>query len=97
MNPKGGSIEGLDAVTCLSDLTTLGSSPACAVSIITPPAVTTRLVQEAHAAGISRIWLQPGSESAEALTFGEEHDMVMVHDYCILVSGDQARSQASKI
>lgn len=97
VNPKGGSIEGLGAVTCLSNLTTPDILPVCAVSIITPPAVTTRLVQEAHAAGISRIWLQPGSESAEALKFGEEHDMIVVHNYCILVSGDHARVQASKI
>lgn len=96
VNPKGGSIEGLDAATCLSDLGTSETSPVCAVSIITPPAVTARLMQEAHAAGISRVWMQPGSESAEALKFGEEHDMIMVHNYCILVSGDHAR-QTSKI
>lgn len=97
VNPKGGSIEGLDAATCLSDLVTPATSPVCAVSIITPPEVTTRLMQEAHAAGMSRVWLQPGSESAEALKFGEEHDMIVVHNYCILVSGDDARSQTSKI
>ena len=97
VNPKGGTIEGVDAVTCLSEFTIPKDSTVLAVSIITPPAVTTRIVQEAHAAGISRIWMQPGSESAEALRFGEEHDMTVVHDYCILVSGDHARSQASKI
>lgn len=97
VNPKAGAIEGIDAVACLSDLTSPTSSSDLAVSIITPPAVTTKIVQEAHAAGISRIWMQPGSESAEAVKFGAEHDMTMVHDYCILVSGDHARSHGSKI
>ena len=96
VNPKAGNIEGSDAVASLSDLTST-NTPVLAVSIVTPPAVTSNIVQEAHAAGISRIWMQPGSESVEALQFGEEHDMTMVHNYCILVSGDHARSQNSKI
>ena len=97
VNPKAGNIEGIDAVASLSDLTSPTNTPVLAVSIITPPAVTSKIVQEAHAAGITRIWMQPGSESAEALKFGDEHGMTMVHNYCILVSGDHARSQGSKI
>jgi len=97
INPKGGSIEGVDAATRLSDMVTSETADACAVSIITPPAVTTNIVQEAYSAGITRIWMQPGSESAEAVSFGKEHNMTVVHDYCILVSGDQAMSQASKM
>lgn len=97
INPKGGSIEGVDAATCLSDMGTSETAGACAVSIITPPAVTTNIVQEAYSAGITRIWMQPGSESPEAVSFGKEHNMTVVHDYCILVSGDQAMSQASKM
>jgi hypothetical protein len=31
------------------------------------------------------------------VSFGKEHNMTVVHDYCILVSGDQAMSQASKM
>lgn len=75
VNPKAGTIEGIDALACLSDLNSSTSLPDLAVSIITPPAVTTKIVQEAHADGISRIWMQPGSESAEALKFGaDQHD-----------------------
>lgn len=97
VNPKAGIIEGIDAVASLSDLISATKTPVLAVSIITPPAVALNIVQEAHAAGITRIWMQPGSESADALKFGAEHDMIMVHNYCILVSGDHARSQGSKI
>jgi len=97
INPKAGIIEGVEAAAHLSDVVTPDTAAACAVSIITPPAITTNIIQEAHTAGITRIWMQPGSESAEAVDFGQKHDMTVVHDYCILVSGDQARSQASKI
>ncbi|DBB10414.1 TPA: hypothetical protein ACH3X3_001959 [Trebouxia sp. C0006] len=97
INPKGGSIEGVNAASRLSDMVTSETAGACAVSIITPPAVTTTIVQEAYSAGITRIWMQPGSESPEAVSFGKEHNMTVVHDYCILVSGDQAMSQASKM
>ena len=97
INPRSGIIEGLTAAARLSDMATHESAASYAVSVITPPAVTAKIVQEAHAIGISCIWMQPGSESAEAISFGEEHDMIVVHDYCILVSGDLARSQSSKI
>ena len=97
INPKSSVIEGLDVATCLSDVAKPNVAAAFAVSIITPPAVTTKIVQEAHALGISRVWMQPGSESEEAVQFGEDHDMIVVHNCCILVSGDSARSQACKI
>ena len=95
INPKGGSIEHVQVAANVSEFAAKGQ--ACAISIITPPAVTTGVIRDAHAAGIQHVWMQPGSESAEAVQYGQQHDMVVVHDYCILVSGVAARSQASKI
>lgn len=97
VNPKATTIEGLDAVKSLSEAVDAGVAESSAVSVITPPAVTTQIVQEAQSAGIRRIWMQPGSESSEAVAFGQEHNMMLVHNYCILVSGDQAMQQASKM
>jgi predicted CoA-binding protein len=37
------------------------------VSIITPPPVTERVVEDAHSAGITRLWMQPGAESPRAI------------------------------
>ena len=42
-----------------------------AVSIITPPAVTEKIVAQALALGIKNIWLQPGAESAAAIAAAE--------------------------
>ncbi|HTE20515.1 MAG TPA: CoA-binding protein [Armatimonadota bacterium] len=41
--------------------------PVEAVSIITPPAVTEGVVEEAIAAGVRRLWMQPGAESPRAV------------------------------
>src|SRR5687768_4366247 len=38
-----------------------------AVSIITPPAVTEKVMDEVIASGAKHVWLQPGAESAEAI------------------------------
>jgi len=40
------------------------------VSIITPPVVTERIVEQAIANGVKNIWMQPGAESAKAVQQG---------------------------
>lgn len=42
------------------------------LSIVTPPAVTRTVVQQAIAAGIRRLWMQPGAEDAEAVRLAKE-------------------------
>lgn len=82
VNPAGGEIEGL---TAYSDLKSL-PEPVHGVSIITPPAVTERIVADAHAAGIGHVWMQPGAESAAAVArAGTLGLSVIGGDACILV------------
>jgi len=63
VNPRDTSVEG---APCVKDLASL-PGPVHGLSIITPPPVTERLVEDAHAAGITRIWMQPGAESPRAI------------------------------
>jgi len=58
VNPRAPEVEG---VLCVPDLASL-SARVHGLSIITPPAVTEALVEEAASAGIARIWVQPGAE-----------------------------------
>ena len=58
VNPRGGEIEG---VACAANLESIGAG-VDGLSIITPPAVTEVLLEEAARAGITRIWVQPGAE-----------------------------------
>jgi predicted CoA-binding protein len=56
------------------------------LSIITPPAITEKLVVEAAAAGIKRLWMQPGAESPAAIAKAEELGLsVIAGGPCLLV------------
>jgi len=63
LNPLDSEVEGLKAYPDLASL----PGPPRGLSIITPPAVTETLVDQAARLGIRRLWMQPGAESPEAL------------------------------
>lgn len=82
VNPRGGEIEGLDAVTSLREI----DDPATAVSVITPPAITLKVLEDAAAVGIRQVWLQPGAESDEVIARAEELGIDLIHSGpCLLV------------
>lgn len=57
-----------------------------AVSIITPPAVTERVMEEAIAAGVRHVWMQPGAESAAAVAKGAAAGISVIYGGpCLLV------------
>lgn len=60
------------------------------VILVTPPAHTEKLVQEAAAHGIRRIWMQQGAESDAAIQFCEENGIAVVHHHCILMFAEPA-------
>ncbi len=53
--------------------------------LVTPPAETLKLVEEAARLGIRRVWLQQGAESPEAIGACEQHGIAVVHGECILM------------
>jgi hypothetical protein len=55
------------------------------VLVVVPPEQALRVVQDAAAAGIERVWLQQGAESPEAVRFCEEHGLRVVYGRCILM------------
>jgi len=82
INPKADQIEGLDAFAELSAM------PAAVhgVSIITPPAITKQVVQQAAALGIRHLWMQPGAEEPTAVDWAREQGLqVIAGDACLLV------------
>ena len=82
VNPKGGVIEGVPAVTSLREL----PEPVHGISIITPPAITEQIVEDAAALGIRHLWMQPGAESARAIERGAELGLSVIGgDACLLV------------
>ena len=56
------------------------------ISIITPPAVTESIVQEAIELGIGHVWMQPGAESGRAIARAQAAGIaVIAGGPCILV------------
>jgi predicted CoA-binding protein len=82
VNPKAAEVEGLKAYP---DLRSLPES-VHGISIITPPAITEQVVNEALALGIRHIWMQPGAESDAAVEAARAAGAnVIPGDACVLV------------
>jgi uncharacterized protein len=83
VNPREGEVEGIATVPDLASL----PEPVHGVSIITPPPITERIVEDAAKAGLKRLWMQPGAESAKAVRRAEELGLsVIANGPCLLVS-----------
>jgi uncharacterized protein len=83
INPSGGQIEGLAAFADLAGV----PGPVDGVSIITPPRVTEKVVEQAIALGIKHIWMQPGAESPRAIELAEQAGAnVIAGGPCVLVA-----------
>jgi predicted CoA-binding protein len=56
------------------------------LSLITPPQITEKIVEQASARGIVNIWMQPGAESSIAIDFCHAQGInVISGGSCILV------------
>jgi len=74
LNPKERTVEGMRAYPDLASV----PERVRALSVITPPPVTERLVEEAAEAGVELIWMQPGAASSSAVRRAEEHGLTVI-------------------
>ncbi len=74
---------------CYPNLKSL-PEPVGGVVVVVHPDATEKVVEEAAAAGIPRVWMQQGAESAEALRFCDEHGIAAVAGECILMFAEPA-------
>jgi len=82
INPTEGEIEGLISYPSIREL----PEPIESVSIITPPAVTEKVVEDAIAAGVKHLWMQPGAESRAAIERAESAGLNVIYGgACVLV------------
>lgn len=82
INPKADEVEGHRAY---ADLGALPETPR-GISIITPPAVTEKVVAAAADRGVEFVWMQPGAESPDAIRIAEERGLKVIADgSCLLV------------
>ena len=83
VNPKSQTIEGVEVVPDVAAL----PDDVRALSIVTPPPITRKVVAAALERGIRHFWMQPGAEDAEAVAMAEEAGANVIHDgSCVLVA-----------
>ena len=82
VNPREQQIEGVACVASVLDL----PDDVQSLSIITPPQVTERVVEQAIQKGIQHVWMQPGAESALAVAACRAAGINVIADgSCVLV------------
>jgi predicted CoA-binding protein len=82
VNPHETEIEGVACVPSVHEL----SDDVKSISVITPPAVTERVVQDAIAKGIENVWMQPGAESEASVEACRQAGINVIADgSCVLV------------
>jgi predicted CoA-binding protein len=82
LNPTAPDIEGQTAYASIEALPIVPES----VSIVTPPSITREVVQQAIAAGVKNLWMQPGAEDSQASQAARQAGLNVIDDgSCILV------------
>jgi uncharacterized protein len=76
--------EQLEGDRCYPNLAALPEKVG-GVVVVLPPAKTEEVVREAKAAGIQRVWMQQGAESAAAIEFCKQNGMQAVSGECIMM------------
>jgi predicted CoA-binding protein len=81
VNPNADEILG---DRCYPDLESLPNA-ADVVDAVVPPKVTEQIVRTCKKLGITRVWLQPGSESEKAIRFCEQNGIDVVYGVCVMI------------
>jgi predicted CoA-binding protein len=83
LNPRQTEVEGL---RCYPDVART-PKPVRSLSIVTPPEVTEQIVEQAAAAGVQNVWMQPGAESPRAIEAAQRLGLnVIAGGPCLLVT-----------
>lgn len=82
LNPSVPEVEGHTAYASIADLPKVPES----LSIVTPPHVTREVVQQAIAAGVKHVWMQPNAEDSQGSKLAREAGLNVIDDgSCVLV------------
>ncbi|RUS18177.1 NAD-binding protein [Endogone sp. FLAS-F59071] len=85
INPKDAEISGIPAKKSISELE---HPTETAISVTTPPAVTLKVLKEAHEIGIAYIWVQPGAENDEVIAYAQDNNIKLIAGGpCVLANG----------
>ena len=82
INPNATEVEGGPAFASIANLPAVPES----LSIVTPPHITREVIQQAIAAGVKNIWMQPGAEDPRGSKAARDAGLNVIDDgSCVLV------------
>jgi uncharacterized protein len=81
VNPHRATVDGDRAYPSLREL----PAKPTIVNVVVPPSVTAAVIEDCLELELLNVWLQPGAESPEALTFLQEHGFNYLANACIMV------------
>lgn len=86
VHPEARDIDGVPCFRAVADL----PARVGGLVLVVPPAQTEKLVAEAAAAGIRRVWMQQGAASPGAVAFCAANGVSAIHGECILMFAEPA-------
>ena len=67
-----------------ADLTSLPEKPDV-VNVVVPPVATEKIVRQCKELGVTKVWMQPGTESPRAIAYCEANGIAVLHGVCIMI------------
>ena len=89
--PVNSKSEFINGEKCYNNLESLPEK-VDGVVVVVPPQEAEKVVREAEAANIKRVWLQQGSQSDEVINFCVEKGINVVYGECILMFAEPVKS-----
>lgn len=83
INPNTDYIDGVKAYRTLAEV----PESIDVVVFVVKPSITLKVLLEVKKRGIKKVWLQPGSESKEAIEFCKNNNIACIYKKCIVVDG----------
>ncbi|NPV49726.1 MAG: CoA-binding protein [Candidatus Methanofastidiosum sp.] len=80
VNPNADIVEGEKCYHSLSEI----PIKIDVVDTVVPPHITEQIVKECKKIGITKVWMQPGSESEEAIIFCKDNGIEVIYENCIM-------------
>ncbi len=81
VNPNSPDISGEKCYSRLIDLPALPD----VVNMVVPPKIADKTLKECKNLGIEKVWMQPGSESEEAIKFCRENNIQVLYGVCVML------------
>jgi hypothetical protein len=88
--PVNKNADTIQGDSCFQSVAALHGKANSAVLVV-PPHETMAILEDAVKSGISQIWFQPGSQSAAATAYCDEHNLHYVTGQCILMHAEPVK------